>query len=266
MKKRILVVTDCTDIAANELHATLVTNLDKLGADGIIVEPIIGAKEFSVINGSFLTRLIAESYDPTTAVILAVLNPLTTSDGARARIAGRLKNGLTFVGANTGIFSKIIDDFGLEEICETDNTGLKGDNFISFGGKYIHAPIAAKFASTDDLNSVKLADFNMNRFVRCDYEPGMVLHIDNFGVSKVHITNFEANENDLFELFINDEYRQDITFCYSMKALTNGTLAFYKGSSLGYFEIGIVRELESAKKIGLEIGDVVDIRRKITTS
>lgn len=261
MKKRLLVITDCRDVAANELRAVLVTQLDKLGADNVVVEPIVATEEFSVLHGSFLARLLAESYDPASLTILAVVNPLSTSSARRARIAGRLKNGIQFVGANTGIFSLLIKEFGLERICETDQTGLKGDAFISFGGKYIHAPIAAQLAHTGDLDSVAVGDFSTDDMMTLDYAAGTVLHVDNFGVPKLFYLDDElhANEYDRFTVKRNGEELGQAIYCHSMKALEDGQLAIYKGSSLGFLEIGIVRQLGTAGKLGIAVGDTLDI-------
>ncbi|PJE65164.1 hypothetical protein COU91_02930 [Candidatus Saccharibacteria bacterium CG10_big_fil_rev_8_21_14_0_10_47_8] len=261
MKKRILVITDCSDIAANDLYATLVTNLDNLNTNKVVVEPIVVVSEFSVLHASFVARLLAEAYNPDSLTILAVVNPLDTSTAKRARIAGRLKNGIKIVGANTGVFTWLINDYGLDEVCETDATGLQGKDFISFGGKYIHAPIAAKYAVTDDINSIKIADFTENDLMKLEYMPGMVLHIDNFGVAKIFLNanDFSANNGDHLTLRKNGKELGELTYCHSMKELPDGALALYKGSSLGLLEIGTVRKLGTAKELGLTIGDVVEI-------
>jgi len=260
-QQRILVITDCTDIAASELHATLVANLDSLNANHVVVEPVVGVQEFSILHGSFSARLLAESYLPGSLTILAVVNPLDTANSKRARIAGILENGIRFVGANTGIFSWLIKDFGLRELVETDPTGLRGDGFISFGGKYIHAPIAAKFAATGDINSVKVGDFNEDELLTVQFEQGTVVHIDNFGVAKLFYKSdeFLAQPGDTFKLTVQGHEIGEATYCHSMKELTDGTVAIYKGSSLGMLEIGIVRHLDTAQKLGLSIGDVVSI-------
>lgn len=260
--KRILVVTDCVDIAASELRAVLVSQLDVLGtAHEISIEPIVEVVPFSVLHGSFCLRLLAESYNPEELTILAIVNPLDTSNTKRARIAGKLHNGIQFVGANTGIFSWLIEDFGLAELCETDATGLKGSDFISFGGKYIHAPIAANFASTADLNSVKIGDFSEQDLLKVEYAQGTVVHIDNFGVIKLMHKDQQlaATPGDKFNLSINNEVISTGTYCKSMKECNDGELAIYKGSSLDLLEIGLVRELETAKTLGIEIGDVVKL-------
>lgn len=262
MTKRILVITDCTDIAAHELRATLVATLDKLKAKNVVVEPIVHVKEFSILHGSFSARLLAEAYNPKDLTIMAVVNPLNTLSSKRARIAGRLNNGIHFVGANTGIFSWLIKDFELAEIVETDRTGLNGKNFISFGGKYIHAPIAAKVAMTGNIESVKLREFKEKDLTTFCYEPGSIVHIDNFGVLKIMLkaSQFEATLGQKFGVFHKRKKIAVATFCYSMKELADGELAIYKGSSLDLLELGTVRQLDTSRKLRLEIGDIITLR------
>jgi hypothetical protein len=262
MKKRLLVITDCTDVASQELHAAITSHLDRLEANNVSIEPIVHVKEFSVLHGSFSARLIAESYIPDQLTILAVVNPLNTSNTKRARIAGRLKNGIQFVGANTGIFSWLIKDYGLKELVETDRTGLSGNSFISFGGKYIHAPIAATLAATGDLSKVKVAEFKKSDLVAYKYRQGSIVHIDNFGVSKLLYAadDLIAVPGQKFLIIKDGEIIGTATFCHSMKELTVGTLAIYKGSSLGMLELGKVRHLNTAQTLGLEIGDILVIQ------
>lgn len=261
MKNRIVVVTDCTDVAANELRAVLVSELDRLEARDVEVEPVVDAKEFSILHGNFLSRLIAESYAPETLTILAVVNALDTSDKRRARMAIRLNNGIKLVGANTGVFSWLIKEFGIAEMVETNTAGLKGDGFISFGGKYIHAPIAAQVAASDDLSTVKESDFTEDDLLMRDYPVGTIMHIDNFGVPKISLNSdeFEAVQGQYFSIKKDGKSIGTATYCHSMKELPSGELAIYKGSSLGLIEIGIVRQLDTAGTLGLAIGDQLEI-------
>lgn len=261
MTKRILIITDCTDIASNELYATVVSNLDNLGAKDIVVEPIAKVKDFSILHASFIARLLADSYNPSNLTILVVVNPLDSSNAKRARIAGRLKNGIKFVGANTGVFTWLIEDFGLYELCETNPRGLSGNNFISFGGKYIHAPIAAKLAKTNDVQSVKAKDFNGDDLLKIEYKKGTVLHVDNFGVAKVYIqpSDIDINIGEEADLHVNGKSIGKATYCNSMKESPDGTLTIYKGSSMGLLEIGIVRELNTAEKLKIDIGSVIEL-------
>lgn len=261
MKKHLLIITDCTDVSANELYATVATALEQLGAEDVIIDPIVEVAEFSIINGNFISRLIADSYDPKYLTILAVVNPLDSSVSSRARIVGRLKNGIQIVGANTGIFSWLIEDFGIDEVYEANPTGLKGDSFISFGGKYIHAPIAAKLAATGDLLAVKYGDYDSNNLLKVNMQQGTVLHIDNFGNLKIYNKSSELNAEvgDKLNLFVGERRLGEAVYTRSMKELEVGTLAMYKGSSMDLLEIAIVRKMHTDEKLSVKIGDVISI-------
>jgi len=263
MKKHLLIITDCVDISANELYATVATTLEQLGADDVIIDPIVHVAEFSIINGNFICRLIADSYDPQYLTILAVVNPLDSSVSSRARIAGKLKNGIQIVGANTGIFSWLIEDFGIDQVYETNPTGLKGDSFISFGGKYIHAPIAAKLSATGDLITVKHADYDPDNLLKVSMQPGLVLHVDNFGNLKVYNRSSELNAEvgDKLNLFIGERKLGEAVYTRSMKELEAGTLAVYKGSSMDLLEIAIVRKTNTNKELSVKIGDVISMTK-----
>ncbi len=263
LKNRIVVVTDCVDVAANEIRGAIFSELDRLGtSERIEVEPPIFAKEFSIINGSFLTRLIGDSYPSTTTTILGVLNPLQTDRKDRARIIGETKNGLKFVGENTGLFGWLIRDLGLKEIFESSREGINGADFISFGGKYVHAPIAAKVASGVSLHEIGTT-FDPERITYCDLKEGTVVHVDNFGVPKIFSKLTNLVEGQLVEIFVNDEQKGIATYTHSMKNLPDGTLAIYLGSSLHRLtEIGIVRSLETAVKLNIKVGDIVTWKTK----
>ncbi len=257
-KIRLVVITDCIDVAANEIRAVLVSELEKIGAeDKVEVEPIVNAKEFSLINGAFLTRLMADNYQPNNTIFLVILNPLTTERKDRARIIGETNNGFKFVGENTGTLGWLIKDFGVKQIFESSQEGLKGQNFISFGGKYIHAPIAAKIASGIPLSELGVP-FDSQRLSYPTLEDGVVLHIDNFGVPKIYTKLDNPSDGDKYEIFVNNTKRCEAIFTFSMKALPDNTIAIYYGSSINnYTELGKVRCLDTSKELDINIGDII---------
>lgn len=258
-KNRIVVVTDCRDVAANEIRATLITELESLNAsERVEVEPIVEAKEFSVINGAFLVRLLAEVYNPKTTIFLVVLNPLQTDRPDRVRIAGQTKNGFRFVGENTGTLGWLIKDFGISKIYETVREGLDGKSFISFGGKVFHAPTTAKVASGFPLKRLGLP-FPANRITYPSLEKGMIVHIDNFGVAKIFKQAPKLTEGTKIKVLINGKRKVEAVFTISMKNLPDRTWAIYPGSSLNnLLEFGLVRD-NAARELSLAIGDTIEI-------
>jgi S-adenosylmethionine hydrolase len=259
--KRIVLVSDCSDVAYNEMRATILSELDKLSTKDVEIEPLVKAEEFSIINGSFLLRLMAECYNPKDTIFLVILNPLKTNVKERARIIGELNNGVKFVGANTGALNWLIEDFGLKSLYELNAPGLTGREFISFGGKYVHSPAAAKIASGiafDKLGTKKNKDFLINFSIK----EGTVVHIDNFGVSKIRGKMPELKEGENTEIYVNEKKIGRGVFTHCMKDLPDGTLAIYPGSSLNNLpEIGKVRCLKTAKQLKIQIGDIVTFKK-----
>lgn len=257
-KQRIVTITDCTDVAMNEIRAAIISELDKLGEiNNIEIEPFVRASEFSLINGVFLVRLLAEIYSPQTTTFLVVLNPLRTNRSDRARIIGETRNGFKFVGENTGTLSWLIKDFGLSQIYESSRAGLDGASFLSFGGKYIHAPIAARVAAGMPLNQIG-PTFDIEKVTCLQIEPGTVLHIDNFGVMKILGNIDNLAEGTIVDICVNGICKCQAVYARSMKNLPDGTWVIYKGSSLDNLpEVARVRKLDSHKELNVQIGDMI---------
>lgn len=260
MKKRIVVITDCIDVAFNEIRATILNNIKSDKKNNIEVEPLVTVKEFSIINASFLARLLADSYDPKSTIFLIIVNTLKTNTKERARIIGETLNGFKFVTANTGVVNWLIKDFGLKKLYEFSKTNLTGKNFISFGGKFFHAPMAARVAL--DIPFKMLGEKRSRNFLRnFEIEEGTVVHIDSFGVLKIKGKLPQLQERTKLEVKVNGKKKCRAIFTNSMKDLTDGKLAVYPGSSLNNLpEMGMVRCLGTADKLEIKIGDKVEFK------
>lgn len=242
MKNRLVFITDCTDIAYNELRGTVlgVTN------EQVELEPVVPVHPFSIINGNFILRLMADAY-PEGTVFSVILNP---SQQRPARLIGRTKKkNFLFLGANTGVFTWFLRDFGLEELYELNDPG-----FVSFGGKYVHAPAAAKIATGTDLKSLG-KKFDESKILELKIETGTIVHIDNFGLMKFvgDLENF--NDGDKLIININDRSVQGI-FSKRMMSCNTGEWVIYPGSSLNLPELGKVRE-DGASELRAKLGDII---------
>jgi len=116
--KNIVIVTDCKDIALEQIKARLISLLpnDKINFFNLITNP------FQINNGLFLSKLISEEVPHgKNTLFLAIVNPLKIKP---KRIFGKLKNGTWFVGADTGIFSLLFKEFGIKEIYEGKNQNI----------------------------------------------------------------------------------------------------------------------------------------------
>lgn len=247
MKRKIVFITDCVDIAYNELRGVALEQLRELKIDDSIeIEPVAAVYPFSIINGSFVLRLLAEVYPPGT-VFSIILNPLQHRP---ERIFGKTKKkDFIFLGANTGVFSWFFRDFGISELYELNDPG-----FLPFGGKYVHAPAAAKLAANMDFDLLG-KKFDSSKLLPFDIDPGTIVHVDNFGLIKFYSTPVDFQDGDAVSLLFKGR-KINAVFSKRMMSRSTGEWVIYPGSSLGLLELGKVRE-NGAAILGVAPGDVL---------
>lgn len=247
MKRKIVFITDCVDIAYNEMRGVALEQLRVLKIDDTIdVEPVAAVYPFSIINGAFVLRLLAEVYPPGT-VFSVILNPLQHRP---ERIFGKTnKKDFIFLGANTGVFSWFLKDFELAELYELNDPG-----FLPFGGKYIHAPAAAKLAANMDFDLLG-KKFDAAKLLPFDIELGTIVHVDNFGLIKFYTTPKDFKEGDAVKLLFKGQ-KINAIFSKRMMSRPTGDWVVYPGSSLGLLELGKVRE-NGAALLDAAPGDVL---------
>lgn len=105
----IVPISDCTDVAKNEIRSQLYCFLKEFKCElsKILIEPIAPVAELSIINASFIIRLLAEDYPPP-LILYAVIHPLKEQP---ERIVGLLKKkNIIFIGRNTGVFGWLVKD------------------------------------------------------------------------------------------------------------------------------------------------------------
>jgi len=247
MKKRIVFITDCADVAYNELRGVV---LDNIRNDEIIIEPVAQVVPFSIINGNFILRLMAEAY-PEGTVFSVILNP---SKERPARLIGKTKKkDIYFMGANTGVFTWLFRDFGVEELYELNDPG-----FFPFGGKYVHAPAVAQIAMGKPLNDMG-HPFDIEKVIKIDVLEGAIVHIDNFGLMKFIGKLDGLNEGDKLEVNINKKILNAV-YTKRMMSRETGEWVIYPGSSLGLSELGKVRE-NGTKELNAKIGDAITFKK-----
>lgn len=250
--KNVVVVTDCSDVAYQEVKWIIKSECSKLGIDDVDVD-LVAVEEFSIINAAFLTRLIADQCMPET-VISVIINPLPQR---YPRIYGHLTNGVSFFGANTGALTWLIKDLGADEVFEINDPG-----FVTFGGKYVHAPNVAKMvAGVPDLEMGKI--YPKEKITDFDIPEGTIVHIDNFGLMKIKAPKINFNDTDTFEIFSNGKYIMDAKYSSRMMSNEDNTWVLYCGSSLDQFpELGCVRNKHGFKEYNLKIGDIITWQKK----
>ena len=247
-KPKIVIVSDCQDVAFNEMRQIILNECVKLGCKNVNIEPLVPVIEFSVLNAAFLTRLLSDHYPPGT-IFSIVINP---QKHRSPRIYGKTKKGHYFFGANTGALTWFLKDSGVEELYEINDPG-----FISFGGKYVHAPGVAKIAAGIPFEKFG-KKFKEENLAKLDYSEGTVVHIDNFGLIKIVGGELPYSEGQKFKIKINGKERITAIFSKRMMSNEDNEWVLYSGSSLNSMpELGKVRNKEGYKELGVEIGDKI---------
>jgi S-adenosylmethionine hydrolase len=245
--KHVVVISDCKDVAFCEIRRQILSECERLGNNYTVVEPLIPAEEFSIINGAFLTRLMAEHYNQN-VIFMLILNPCKKRP---KRIFGKLSNNIFFEGADTGTLNWLFDDFGIKSLYE-----IKETKFYPFGGKYVHSPTIAKIASGipfekfgNKINKKSLCNFSIPN--------GTVVHIDNFGLIKIK-SRFPSYQNKTkVKIFINNKKSIIATVSKRMMNHATGEWILYPGSSMGLPELGKVRSKYGAKELNIKVGDII---------
>lgn len=274
MMKHVVLITDCCDVAAEQIKARIIKILGSYNFDVKIYYAF--TPPFQINNGLFLAKLLADEVpEGDNTLYLAILNPLKEKP---KRIFGKLKNGSWFVGADTGIFSLLFNTIGIEELWE-----VKNQKHYPFGGLHIHTVVASKLLCGENKEELgeKITNRNVNIF---SPKEGEVVHIDNFGLSKIWLREKDIGitENMPIEMEIFDSssnLKKTIKGIYSNRMMNyeDNSLMVYPGSSFldsnhnddeehrrsGLIEIGLVRNPKSSEALGIELGDIIKIKMRI---
>jgi S-adenosylmethionine hydrolase len=196
---------------------------------------------------------MAEVFDHNVTLFVLVVHGV---DSQPARIFGRTKSGLMFIGNNSGYFNWLIEDFGLEYLYKNNTTRMV--NGHSFGGKYVQIPTAAHIIANQPLENIgtRVTENFLENF---KIQDGTVVHIDNFGLIKIKSPNLKnLVHGQKLRLFVNGNEAEELIFSEKMKQEKTGEKVLFTGSSLaGLPEIAVVRAENSANLLGIKLGDIV---------
>jgi len=255
MFSRVVVLTDCVDVAENEIRAKIMCELKR----NVLIEPAIHIHPFSIINGSFLLRLAVEAY-PKDTLFYVVLNPISLQTN---RVVCELQGGQIVIGRDTGVFSMLNLD-GLIKKAYL----LPYQPFVPFGGKNIYPFWVAKFMNQKKLSFKGLVNLPTKNLIELDTVQNHVLHIDNFGLIKTSMPpNFllknGIREGDKVNIFLNGLKHFEAMYSKRMMSKKTGEWVIYQGSSLGgLIEIGQVRKHNTFESLGISIGDNIFVELK----
>lgn len=252
MKKYLVNVTDCVDIAASELWAVLSREVEEM--TDVVVPPITPiSPEFSVINTNFAVRLMADSY-PENSVLMTTIN----AEKVRPmNVVGRTKDrNIVFIGRNMGSFDWLTRDFGCEELY--DLTKYNVGEFVSFAGKYVTAKVAAAAARGVPLSELG-EKIDPSSIVRLDLEPNTIVHIDNFGMMKFTGGVESTEPGTRYEVTIGS-CKIEATYEPRLMNLETGAWAIFPGSSFGLLELGQARQL-GGRSLDIQVGDKIIFKK-----
>lgn len=254
-RKKIVVFSDCTDIAYTEVYQKLTGELESLEVQNYDILPLVPISNFSVTNAAFSIRLMADLCEEGT-IFLVIVNGVNSNP---IRVFGETQNGIIFVGNNSGYFSWLLKDFGLKKAYQS-RKDRKTDN-RSFGGRNVQAPIAARIAAGIEYDEIGVP-CDPSLINMAEIPQGSVVHIDNFGLMKINlpITN-EIEMSSSVDIFVNNEYRTTAVFTKKMKTSKTGEWVVFPGSSLSppLLELARVRSQHSADELGVSVDDVITL-------
>lgn len=247
---KIVVFTDCYDVAYNEIYQSLDQSLYEIGVTNYQIDPLVPIPNFSVVNAAFQIRLLAELYI-SGSLFLVIMNSQPNNP---ERIFGVTKSGLIFVGNNSGYFNWLFKDFGIASLYKNHiDRAIDGR---SFGGKYVQVPTACKILNGIPLEKIG-TQLNTSQIVDYKILPGTVVHCDNFGLMKIfNSTTLNFLEGQKLQIFINENPRCEAIFSKNLKCHPDDTWVLFNGSSLGGLpELGLVRSQNSAEALNVKTGD-----------
>lgn len=232
MIERVVVVSDCTDVAFAEMRGQIYKAAAHYNGNcAVRIEPLVPVAHFSVINASFVVRLVAEAY-PENTLIMFIMNSVAQRT---ERIVGRTsQGGIIFEGTNTGAAGWLIEDLGVEECYELTDPG-----FVPFGGKFVHAPAVGKLAAGAALDELG-EPFPAERIRRALPGDGEIVHIDNFGNAKFKLDTAGVEIGDRLTVDIEGELIEAV-YGRRMMEHPDNTWVVYPGSSFDLHELGEVR-------------------------
>lgn len=251
-RRRIIVLSDITDVGRTEMALRMITNdvLDSIDLHFVEVE------KFSIVNTMFLFRLLLDSAQKDD-IFLVVMDP-RYNEKSRESLYVKTKNDIHCFVPNNGVISWVLKDFDLSNVYlipkNSDN-----DIYPTFNGKYKFAPAINQFLKNSKYVE-SLAAFSRDDIVTHEVRDGAVLHIDNYGNLKIFISDKSIFKRKNLNFVIKGTEHSAI-FSYDFNIDEDGKTVFYQGSSLdGLLEIALIRD-SFASKYNIEVGDMITIQK-----
>ncbi len=166
----------------------------------------------NIKTASFTLANAAETF-PKNSIFVTVIDPGVGTE--RRCIFLRTKNGLNFIGPDNGVFSLVVERWGVDQIREVSNEDLmRSDVSATFHGRDIMAPVGAHLSSGleyskigPEVENLKLLDIT-EPMLEGGEICGEVVNIDDFGNIVTNIPEELVRKlgelNTKFQIRIND--------------------------------------------------------------
>ena len=252
--RRIVMVTDCVDVAFSEMCGNMHKEAALLG-ENIYIEPLVPVINFSEINANFLTRVVAENY-PAGTIIYTLVSKSNNIKHSHDVLWGETKTGHFFIGSNFGYFGWLAQDLGVRRVYKIENIPQS-----NFSAKTHIAPLVARLACSDE-TSISNYVCSEEIIDKIDFPVGTVLHIDNFGNVKLAL-DIRNQTSDLGDsaIYVNEKHICQASHISSQVYLENnsGKIVFYVSTSFDHLtDVAMVRG-SFADTYKIKIGDIVRI-------
>lgn len=230
------------------------------GAD--IVDITHSVDAFDIKKGAYILERATDDF-PEKSVFLAVVDPSVGT--ARKSVVIKTKNGSTFVGPDNGLFTFVIEKFGVHEIRELENKEFFYGDSATFHGREIFAPVAGHIengVSIDKFGS-RLMTYEVLRYKAPSFEAGTitgeVAFCDSFGNIETNIPGNLLSGTEEGDTFIlkNGKKKYPLTYEKTYFDVRKGEGLFHSDSS-GYIEIA-VNKGNARETFGIGQGDLVEI-------
>jgi S-adenosylmethionine hydrolase len=215
---------------------------------------LLASKEvspFSIVEGAFIIEKFIQFTAPN-SIHIGVIDPGVGSD--RIGIVVKTKNHY-FVGPNNGLFYPAASKDGIEKVYKINEEKI-GSLSNTFHGRDIFAKAAA-YLTTDKLKEDYLDEIAEERFIKLEYKPNQVVHIDPYGNIKLN-NPADYLPGDILEIEINGT-TYEVPFVKTFADVPQGAPLTYWGSHQ-VLELALNLD-NAAQKLNIKVEDVLSIKK-----
>jgi S-adenosylmethionine hydrolase len=207
---------------------------------------------FSILEGAFIVSKFFK-FAPKGSVHIAVIDPGVGSD--RRGVMIQTKN-YWFIGPDNGVLYPAAVAGGIEHAYVIKEKFFNTTLLNTFHGRDIFAKAAAYISLRKDINEFGI-EIPPSTLIPYSFPHSTVAHVDPYGnVKLTNVTNGFKKGDSLKVTIEKDEY--EIPFCTTFADVQPGELLAYHGS---HETLELAVNLNSAaKKLGIQVGDIVSIQ------